>query len=184
MNQAELFLHDVLAEPETLERVVERYGGAGSPLDDVPSGSARVRFVGMGSSRYASLPAAGLLRASGVDAVVERSSAAVTTPPSSELLVVCVSANGETPETVEAAERHRGTSRVVAVTNRPESALAHVADLVLSLEAGSERGGVACRGLVLPPPLVSVRSSRRWRCGCISGRCSTLLRRTISSSSI
>ena len=143
---ADAFLDDVLAEPETLERVLGVYEGANSPLralklDDV----ARVRFVGMGSSRFAALPIASLLRAHAFDAAAERASAAFATPPAPGTLTVCVSANGKTAETVEAAERHRGTSTVVAVTNAPSSPLAEAADVVLMLGAGDERGGVACR---------------------------------------
>jgi fructoselysine-6-P-deglycase FrlB-like protein len=47
---------------------------------------------------------------------------------------------------VEALSRHRGTgARTIAITNRPSSPLAEVADDVLPLLAGEERGGVACR---------------------------------------
>ena len=143
---ADAFLEDILAEPETLERVLDLYEGVDSPLralqlDDVE----RVRFVGMGSSRYAALPVASLLRAHAFDAAAERASAALATPPAAGTLTVCVSANGKTPETVEAAERHRGTSTVVAVTNAPDSPLAEAAGVVLQLGAGDERGGVACR---------------------------------------
>lgn len=143
---ADAFLDDVLAEPETLERMLETYEGADSPLralrlDDV----AHVRFVGMGSSRFAALPIASLLRAHAFDAAAERASGALRTPPAAGTLTVCVSANGKTPETVETAEAHRGTSTVVAVTNRPDSPLARMADVVLPLHAGEERGGVACR---------------------------------------
>ena len=143
---ADAFLDDVLAEPETLERVLGVYEGVDSPLralklDEV----ARVRFVGMGSSRFAALPIASLLRAHALDAAAERASGALATPPAAGTLTVCVSANGTTPETVEEAERHRGTSTVVAVTNAPDSPLAEVADVVLPLGAGEERGGVACR---------------------------------------
>lgn len=144
---ADAFLDDVLAEPETLERVIEVYEDVGSPLralelDDVE----RVRFVGMGSSRFAALPIASLLRAHAFDATAERASAVVATPPPAVgTLTVCVSANGRTPETLEAAERHQGRSTVVAVTNVPNSPLTGAADVVLPLGAGEERGGVACR---------------------------------------
>ena len=134
---AEAFLDDVLAEPETLERVLEVYQGVDSPLralelDDVE----RVRFVGMGSSRFAALPIASLLRAHAFDAAAERASGASATPPAVGTLTVCVSANGKTSETVEAAERHHGTSTVVAVTNQPDSPLARAADVVVPLGAG------------------------------------------------
>ena len=145
-DQARRFLDDVLREPETLEHVLDLYEGVRSPLGPLElDGISRVRFVGMGSSRFAALPVASMLRALGFDAAAERSSSFAGTPAGEEVLAVCISANGETAETIEHAERHRGLSRVVAVTNKPESSLARVADVVLPLEAGEETGGVACR---------------------------------------
>jgi fructoselysine-6-P-deglycase FrlB-like protein len=145
-DQAQRFLDDVLQEPETLERVLDLYEGSASPLRALGlDGVRRVRLIGMGSSRFAALPVASMLRALGIDAAAERSSASVGTPAGTEVLAICISANGQTAETVEHAERHRGVSRVVAITNKPESELARVADVVLPLDAGEERGGLACR---------------------------------------
>lgn len=56
-----------------------------------------------------------------------------------------VSASGESAETLHAIERHRGRSRIVAVTNRPGSPVTRHADSVIDLVAGDESGGVACR---------------------------------------
>lgn len=144
---ADLFLEDVLAGPETLERVLTTLGGPGSPLDDIPlDGVRRVRFVGMGSSRYAALGAAALLRSRGVDAHAERASAALPSKPGLDLLAVCISAGGRSTETVAAAERYaEGGARVVAVANRPSSPLADAASTSVELGAGEEQGGVACR---------------------------------------
>ena len=111
VEQAERFRADVLAEPATLAVLLDAYLGPGSPL--------------------AALAAASLLRAHGVDAAVERTSAAAPMPSSPETLAVVVSASGRTPETVEAAERHRGTSRVVAVTNHPERPLTQLDRVLL-----------------------------------------------------
>jgi fructoselysine-6-P-deglycase FrlB-like protein len=143
---SDAFLADILAEPETLAALLDVYGGAGSPLAAV--GEVRERrmlFVGMGSSRFAALAACARLRARGLDAAVEHASAAAGTPPGPDRLVVAISASGATPETVEAAARHSGSARVVAVTNDPSSALAEAADVVLPMIAGEERGGIACR---------------------------------------
>ena len=140
------FLEDVLAEPESLGHVLDVYGRDGGPLAALDlAGIRSVRFVGMGSSRFAAMPAASLIRAAGRDAAAERASAAESTPSAPDVLAVCVSAGGTTAETLSVAERHAGTSRVVAVTNEPESALAGAANVVLPLEAGDEHGGVACR---------------------------------------
>jgi glucosamine 6-phosphate synthetase-like amidotransferase/phosphosugar isomerase protein len=98
----------------------------------------------MGSSRFAAVAAAALLRSRGVDAVAELASTGSPTWPSADTLAVGISASGKTKETVEALETHRGTSRLVGITNDPESDLSNAADLVLPLFAGREEGGVAC----------------------------------------
>jgi fructoselysine-6-P-deglycase FrlB-like protein len=146
VSSPELFHADILAEPETLGGLLDAYGGPASPLEDVGEiRERRIVFVGMGSSRFAALSAAARLRAAGLDAHVEYSSAALSVSPAPETLVVAISSSGSTGETVEVARSHRGTSRVVAVTNRPESELGETADVVLPLLAGEEAGGIACR---------------------------------------
>jgi fructoselysine-6-P-deglycase FrlB-like protein len=146
VSAPDAFLADLLEEPETLARCLEAYEAPAGPLRALGEvGERRVLFVGMGSSRFAALAAASLLRSRGVDAAVERASTGVPAPPARDTLVVAISASGETAETVAAARRHRGTGCVVAVTNRPESPLAAEGDAVLPLLAGEERGGVACR---------------------------------------
>jgi hypothetical protein len=69
----------------------------------------------------------------------------VTVTPEQGLLVVAISAGGGSAETIAAARRHRGTSTVVGITNRPDGALAAEVDTCLDLHAGEERSGVACR---------------------------------------
>jgi fructoselysine-6-P-deglycase FrlB-like protein len=142
------FLADVLAEPETLAGVLAAYDGDGSPLTALgpePLAGRRVVLIGMGSSRYAAINAAGVLRARGITAVAEYASTELAHAPGPDVVAVGISASGGSAETVAALGRHRGISRTVAVTNRPASALAEAADVVLPLLAGEERGGVACR---------------------------------------
>jgi len=139
---SEGFLADILAEPEALARVAERLAGAGlERLIELP----RVLFIGMGSSRYAADTAAALLRSRGIDAHSELASTGTPQPSSAETVAVVISASGGSQETIEALHRHRGTSRVVAITNRPGSALAEAADEAVDVLAGPEQGGVACR---------------------------------------
>ena len=146
MSSPELFLEDILEEPEALGALLDAYGGAGSPLGGVGEiRERRIVFAGMGSSRFAALAAAARLRAAGLDAHVEYASAALCAPPGPDTLLVAISSSGSTGETVEAARRHLGVSRVVAVTNHPGSELAESADVVLPLLAGEERGEIACR---------------------------------------
>ena len=140
------FQRDILAAPERLARLLDESEKSGSPLAQLgdPSAFRRVVFIGMGSSRFAAVAAAALLRSRGVDAVAELASTGTPSLPSRDTLAVGISASGSTAETVEALARHRGTSRCVAVTNDPESDLAGVGDVVLPLLAGAEEGGVAC----------------------------------------
>ena len=140
------FMRDILVAPERLAGLLDAYDGPSSPLAALGDGGdvPRVVFIGMGSSRFAAVAAAAHLRSRGVAAVAELASTGSPTRPSADTLAVGISASGQTAETVEALEAHRGTSRFVAITNDPESDLASVADLVLPLFAGREEGGVAC----------------------------------------
>jgi fructoselysine-6-P-deglycase FrlB-like protein len=100
----------------------------------------------MGSSRFAALPVAAMLRATGRDVAVERSSAVLAAPAGPGTVAIAISASGSTPETVAALARHReGGSTTIAITNADGSPLAGVAERHISLRAGDERGGVACR---------------------------------------
>lgn len=141
------FLRDILVAPDRLEALLDAYERASSRLSVLPVRAfdcRRVVLVGMGSSRFAAVAAAALLRSRGIDAVAELASTGAPTPPSPETLAIGISASGTTSETVEALLAHRGTSVCVAVTNDAESELAAAADFVLPLFAGREEGGVAC----------------------------------------
>jgi glutamine---fructose-6-phosphate transaminase (isomerizing) len=138
------FQRDILAAPERLEAVLDLYAGPASVIRQVPSTARRAVLIGMGSSRFAALPATALLRSRGFDAAAEYSSTSLPTSPAADMLAVGISASGTTVETLEALERHRGTSITVAVTNDPGGPLAEIADVVLPLGAGIEEGGVAC----------------------------------------
>ena len=91
---------------------------------------------------------------------VEFASADAATPPSRDVVFVAISASGRTPETVAAAERHRGTSLVVAVTNQPASPLAAAGDVVLPLHAGVEASGVSSRTFLATIVVLSLLSDR------------------------
>ena len=139
---SEGFLADILTEPEALRRVADELAGTGlERLLDAP----RVLFIGMGSSRYAADTAVALLRSRGVDAYSELASTGTPQPPSTDTVAVLISASGGSQETIDALHRHAGTSRVVALTNNPTSALATAADEAIDVRAGAEQGGIACR---------------------------------------
>jgi D-arabinose 5-phosphate isomerase GutQ len=134
----EVFMDDVLAAPGAL---------ASAPgLESIRPLAARARrvlFLGMGSSRYAALDAAALLRAHGIDAAAEFASTGGPQPPSPDTLVLAISATGGSEETVAAMRRHLGTSMVVGVTSVPGSPIGREADARLAV-AGDGPSGVAC----------------------------------------
>jgi glutamine---fructose-6-phosphate transaminase (isomerizing) len=136
---------DILAGPSALADLLAAYAAPRGPLAAVADVPGRVAFVGLGSSRYAALSVAAHLRSRGLAAWAEYASTGAGTRPDTDLTLVAVSASGGTAEVVDAARRHRGRSRVLAVTNRPDSALAEVADEVLPLFAGNEASGIATR---------------------------------------
>ena len=142
----DLFLADVLSAPERLAVTLDAYAAKGGPLDAIPPAGLfdRVVFVGMGSSRFAALTAATVLRSRGVAAWAEYASCPTPTPPAARTLTVGISASGTTPETVSALARHAGAATTVAITNVPGSEIEAHADIVLPLLTGTEEGGVAC----------------------------------------
>ena len=133
------FEADIAASPDALTRLLDGW----RPVD--LGGRQRVAVIGLGSSRYAGLIAVSALRARGTSAWVEFASSSSPTAPGPDLAVLAVSASGRTLEVVHAAERHRGRSLVVALTNDPDSPLAGAADLVIPLAAGEETAGIASR---------------------------------------
>jgi glucosamine--fructose-6-phosphate aminotransferase (isomerizing) len=102
-----------------------------------------VLFLGMGSSRFAALDAATLLRSHGVEATAEMASTGLPQPAAADTLVLAISATGGSAETVTAMRRHLGASMVVGLTARPDSAIGQEADLCLQI-AGDGPSGVAC----------------------------------------
>lgn len=141
---AATLLADLAAKPAALARLASHLAQPGL-LDAIPARPERIVLLGMGSSRYASIVSAPRLRAAGLFAVEEVASAEVGTPAGPGTLVLAISANGGSVETLAALERHRGRSRVVAITNRPGSPVTEGVDAVIELAAGEEVSGVACR---------------------------------------
>jgi glucosamine--fructose-6-phosphate aminotransferase (isomerizing) len=125
---------DVLRSAESLAAALDAFEGP--VLDDATD----VRFVGLGSSRFAALTVAAALRAAGRRAAVDPASS--VPPLLAEERLVAISSSGRTPETVEAARR-AGRDRMVAVTNDPAAPLAAVGGTVVALAAGEEQAGVA-----------------------------------------
>jgi fructoselysine-6-P-deglycase FrlB-like protein len=150
---SEGFLVDILGEPEALERVAQAYGDRHlERMLDRP----RLLLVGMGSSGYAAATAVAALRSRGLDAHAELASTGTPQPGAADTLAVLISASGGSGETLEALRRHSGSSRVLAITNTPSSALAAEADESLDVLAGLEAGGVACRSFACTQALLAL----------------------------
>jgi glutamine---fructose-6-phosphate transaminase (isomerizing) len=138
------FLADLETKPRWLNLLADRFAVA-NPFEAAPRDVDRVLLLGMGSSRYAASVAATDLRVAGIAAAAEPSSVDASWPPDPRTLVVAISATGESAETLDAVDRYRGRSPVVALVNDPSSTLAARADVVVEMGAGDEVGGVACR---------------------------------------
>lgn len=132
----DLFLADLQEKPDRLRAWNPRgsWGFVSPP--------ARVVLLGMGSSHYANLVGAARLRAAGVDAVAELASSDLLPAVRPDDLVVAVSASAGSAETLDAVERLGAD--VVAVANLP-GPLTELATRTVWMDAGEERGGVACR---------------------------------------
>jgi fructoselysine-6-P-deglycase FrlB-like protein len=143
----ERFTEDILETPSALRATADLHaaGGPLARLGSLEPRPRRVLFLGMGSSRFAAMIVAALLRSRGVDAAVEHASSGLVQPPGPDTLVLAVSAGGHSAETLAAMRRHRGRSHVVAVTNRPRRPIGVEADLCLGLAAGEEVSGVASK---------------------------------------
>ncbi|WP_438856196.1 SIS domain-containing protein [Agromyces sp. M3QZ16-3] len=140
------FRADLDLIPDALGRLADALEDGIAGLDRLALlGASRVLVLGMGSSRYAADVVARRFRAVGANVLVELASVELLPPAAPDLVVVAVSATGGSVEVLRAIERYRGTGRLVAITNRPESPLAQAADVVVPLHAGVEASGVACR---------------------------------------
>jgi fructoselysine-6-P-deglycase FrlB-like protein len=109
---------------------------------------APVVLLGMGSSHYANQVVAARLRAAGVSASAELAASDLLPKLRPEAVVIAVSASGGSRETLDAVRRLRGAdsgARFVALTNRDGTELESLCDMTVSMQAGEERGGVACR---------------------------------------
>lgn len=162
LDRAAALLADVLAEPDAVAAMLDAYATRGGPLAGLPRSAGRSRIVltGLGSSLYAALDAATMLRAAGVAAWAEPASTARPTPAGRNTVLIAISASGRTPEVVAAIRRHRGAGLVIGVTNRLDEPVATEADVVLPLLAGPEASGVSCRTFRATNAVLSLAAGR------------------------
>ena len=113
---------DIRGGPHALADLLDAYAALDGPLAAVGDRPMEVVLTGLGSSLYAASTAAAHLRSAGLPAWAEYASTGLPTAASEHLTLVAISASGGTREVVEAARRHRGRGRVIAITNDPVEA--------------------------------------------------------------
>lgn len=140
-----LMAAEMAEQPAVLNRLVNRFESDVARVRAVlPVQLAGVVFVARGSSDHAALfgrylvePAAGRPVSLAAPSLHTLYSAHINYDG---YLAVALSQSGETPEISTVCDRMRSAgARVIAITNNPASPLAHAVDLVLPLEAGTER---------------------------------------------
>ncbi|MFD3686733.1 sugar isomerase [Nocardiopsis sp. NPDC058631] len=145
---AESLSADLAGKPAALTSLATRfprwdpYAALPALLDDEP---AAVRFVGLGSARYACEVAAARLRRVGIAASADRSSSAEQPPAGPETLVVAVSLGGGQRELYAVLDRYVARSPVIVLAPSQDLVVGHYADLLVPLHAGEEASGLGCR---------------------------------------
>jgi glucosamine--fructose-6-phosphate aminotransferase (isomerizing) len=140
--------HEIVGQPAAWREALEVSRDRAPRLRALWARSAprRVLFTGCGSTYYLSLAAAATFQAlTGVPARGVPAGELVLYPEATYVpggaLLIAVSRSGETTETVEAVRRFHREERgeVVVVTNYPDSTLAQLGAVALSVPAGQER---------------------------------------------
>lgn len=142
-----LFGRDIERTPETLRALAVSLR-AGNPFEPLlarrPVGR-RLVLLGMGSSHFANSVLALRLQAAGIDAYAALASADPLPAGSADDVVVAVSASGGSAETLDAIRHYTGKCTTIALTNTAGSLIEAACDVHVSMAAGVEDGGVACR---------------------------------------
>ena len=138
----DLVAQDIEAVPDRLD-VLARALDAQDPW--IGLASRRPLLTGMGSSAYAARTVSGWLRAVQVEPTVELASTEPGWRGGIDTSAVLISASGESPETRDRSSRLLPGTQRIALVNRDDSAITRDADIVVSMGAGAEAGGVACR---------------------------------------
>jgi len=139
------FAEDLARKPETLARLALALTERNPWASVVPGDTERVVLLGMGSSAYAGAVAAARLRARGVVATAELASSPLLPDWGPGTLVIAVSAGGASAETLDALDRLPAGVHTIALTNTAGAPLTQRCDETVTLDAGIEHGGVACR---------------------------------------
>ena len=149
------FTSDLARLPDSLNDLASRLDAGLPGLAEVEALGAQVRhttgarprvlMLGMGSSNYAADVVAREARQAGGLVVADLASTQSLPEPAEDLIVIAVSATGNSVEVVDIVRKYTGTGRLIALTNSPDSRLQEAADLTIGQYAGVEESGIACR---------------------------------------
>jgi glucosamine--fructose-6-phosphate aminotransferase (isomerizing) len=136
------FLKEIDGQPQALRELSAYYRKEGrsrlAQWAEYARAKGRVLFTGMGTSEFAPELVLTRLANAGVDATTLDAGELLHHPRPVPGLLVAISQSGESVETRQVAEAHRGRTKLVAVVNNEQSAMACAADLVLPMQAGHE----------------------------------------------
>jgi glucosamine--fructose-6-phosphate aminotransferase (isomerizing) len=133
-------------QPKVWAETLTSFSNQKKTLAEVLSGSGKQAWLvtGCGSTHYASLSGAALMRQSGIVAWAHPASELVyfgDMLPQGDVNLLTISRSGTTTETLWAVDCYRKRyphGKVVSITTHPESPLAKASDLVLSADAAQE----------------------------------------------
>ncbi len=143
-----LFQRDIERTPQTLRALAGELRTS-NPWAELFSAEMRtdqkIVLLGMGSSHFANSVLALRLQAHGICAMATLASTDPLPAVKAQDFVIAVSASGCSAETVDAIAKLSGTCQTIALTNTSGSVIEKACDSHVSMLAGKEEGGVACR---------------------------------------
>lgn len=143
-----LFQRDIERTPQTL-RTLAGDLHTSNPWSELFSAEIgidrKIVLLGMGSSHFANSVLALRLQAHGICAVATLASTDPLPAVTEQDFVIAVSASGCSAETVDAIAKYSGICHTIALTNTRGSVIERACDSHVSMLAGKEEGGVACR---------------------------------------
>jgi len=143
-----LFQRDIERTPQTLRALagdLHTSNPWSEPFSAEIGIDRKIVLLGMGSSHFANSVLALRLQAHGICAVATLASTDPLPAVNEQDFVIAVSASGCSAETVDAIARYSGICHTIALTNTRGSVIERACDSHVSMLAGKEEGGVACR---------------------------------------
>lgn len=129
------FLHDILRQPDELQRVIDYFGGQGRPALENAAGEIRkarhIYLTGIGSSWHAALNAKSLFHAGGLPVHAQDASELLhfdSLPPQS--VIIAISRTGRSAEIIKLLPKARSSGAVViGITNSEDGPLAQESEI-------------------------------------------------------